>query len=55
MFSTLEIVAGVIAIGAIALFINALVKGGRMVGGFMDKKAARRNGTSQSPDPGSTP
>lgn len=38
MFSTLEIVAGAIAIGAAGLFINALLKGGRKLGTLMDKR-----------------
>ena len=41
--STLEIVAAVIAVLAVAVFVRAFVKGGKMLGTFMDRKAQRRD------------
>jgi hypothetical protein len=38
-FSSLEIAAAVIAVFALAVFVRAFVKGGKMLGTFMDRKA----------------
>jgi hypothetical protein len=38
-FSGLEIAAAVIAVLALAVFARAFVKGGKMLGTFMDRKA----------------